>query len=342
MLVDYFGHDPDWNLFAKGAMLFAIGVLTVAAVIYTGGSCLPLVAASYAALATAGVITATMGAYEMGEAFTGENKLKETVGESFYENAKMASLTVISMGSAIISYGTSISVCFVAGTMIKTDEGNIPIEEIQIGDEVFAHNPQTGETELKSVVNTFVNEASELIHIIYENEEIICTKEHPFYSPAKGWVSASKLRAGDILVTLNGRYVVLEQVQHEILETPVKVYNFEVEDFHTYFVGNDDAVLVHNKCDRYQPPAGGGGPTASILKGNKTITFCHGGRHIEKIHLSMNQVNQIIANDVINRNVSVGYFDKILINIDGIDIQYHYYVRSEDLINIGTYYDIPK
>ena len=65
--------------------------------------------------------------------------------------------------------------------------------------------------------------------------------------PKLGWTSAIKLRAGDILVLLNGEYVVVEAVQHEILESPVKVYNFEVEDFHTYFVG-ESSVLVHNKC----------------------------------------------------------------------------------------------
>ena len=30
---------------------------------------------------------------------------------------------------------------------------------------------------------------------------------------------------------------------------PVKVYNFEVEDFHTYYVGSEDDVLVHNSCN---------------------------------------------------------------------------------------------
>ena len=46
---------------------------------------------------------------------------------------------------------------------------------------------------------------------------------------------------------LNGEKVVLELVQHEILETPVTTYNFEVADFHTYYVGTYN-VLVHNKC----------------------------------------------------------------------------------------------
>ncbi len=52
---------------------------------------------------------------------------------------------------------------------------------------------------------------------------------HPFYSPVKGWTSAVDLRAGDILVMLNGEYVVVEQVQHELLESPETTYNFEVE-----------------------------------------------------------------------------------------------------------------
>ena len=32
----------------------------------------------------------------------------------------------------------------------------------------------------------------------------------------------------------------------ELLDVPTKVYNFEVEDFHTYYVG-ENSVLVHNK-----------------------------------------------------------------------------------------------
>ena len=37
----------------------------------------------------------------------------------------------------------------------------------------------------------------------------------------------------------------LKTVRHEKLETPIQVYNFEVEDFHTYYVGSD-CILVHN------------------------------------------------------------------------------------------------
>ena len=56
------------------------------------------------------------------------------------------------------------------------------------------------------------------------------------------------MRAGDILVLVNGEYAVVEQVQHELLESPIKVYNFQVADYHTYYV-SDNSVLVHNSCN---------------------------------------------------------------------------------------------
>ena len=126
-----------------------------------------------------------------------------------------------------------------------------PIEEIRKGDWVWSVAPETGDPELKQVEDVFVNETDEIVHVRYGDTEIDATPNHPFYVAEKGWVSAVNLRAGDRLQLLNGEYVVVEQVQHEILESPIKVYNFEVQDNHTYYVGGDDddsAVLVHNKC----------------------------------------------------------------------------------------------
>jgi len=134
--------------------------------------------------------------------------------------------------------------------LIATAVGHIAIEAIEAGDWVWATNPETGETTLKPVVQTFVNQADELVHVTVNGETITCTNEHPFYSPVKGWIVACQLRAGDVLVMLNGERIVVEQVQHELLESPVTVYNFEVADFHTYYVG-EKTVLTHNKCSKY-------------------------------------------------------------------------------------------
>ena len=155
--------------------------------------------------------------------------------------------------SAVSSYDFYISsglgVCFIEGTLIATEDGQKAIEDIEVGDLVWATDTEIGETALKEVVRLFRNETNEWIHITVNGEKITCTPEHPFYSPVKGWTSAVDLRAGDILVMLNGEYIFVEQVQHELLESSEITYNFEVKDFHTYYAG-DTEVLVHNRCGK--------------------------------------------------------------------------------------------
>ena len=136
-------------------------------------------------------------------------------------------------------------VCFVAGTMVLTNLGNIAIETVRAGDRVWAENPETGEKALKSVVQTFINQTDELVRVFAGGDEIVATSEHPFYVEGEGWTASKQLRAGSLLIMQDGSRVPVMNVRHETLEKPETVYNFEVEDFHTYFVGKD-SVLVHN------------------------------------------------------------------------------------------------
>ena len=141
--------------------------------------------------------------------------------------------------------------CFIAGTAVLAEDGAVPIESIRTGDLVWAWDEESGDVALKKVVETYINKTDELIHVFVNGEKIVTTPTHPFYSPIKGWTDAVHLRAGDILQLVNGEYVVVEKIQHEILETPVTVYNFQVEDYHTYYVAN--GVLVHNSCAHQTP-----------------------------------------------------------------------------------------
>ena len=156
------------------------------------------------------------------------------------------------------------SYCFVAGTAVLTACGYVAIEDIAAGDMVYAWDEETGTVGIKEVVETYINETPELIHVFVGGEEIITTPSHPFYSPVKGWTDAVHLRAGDILVTVNGELVVVEKIQHEILESPITVYNFQVEGYHTYYVSGID-ILVHNSCNN---PGGRHGGQAHRAKVN--------------------------------------------------------------------------
>lgn len=87
-----------------------------------------------------------------------------------------------------------------------------------------------------------------LVHLTINGEEIVTTDNHPFYVQGRGFIEAGNLLIGDKLVSVNGEDLVIEEFFIEETAEPVDVYNFQVEDYHTYFVGNY-AVWVHNdKC----------------------------------------------------------------------------------------------
>ena len=137
--------------------------------------------------------------------------------------------------------------CFVAGTEIKTDEGYRNIEDIHAGDLVYAKNTETGEEGYKEVVRVFVKESDELIYLTVGDEEITTTPSHPFYVVDKGFVEAVELEIGDEVETADGERLFVTDIRYEYLDVPVTVYNFEVADWHTYYVSDED-VLVHNVC----------------------------------------------------------------------------------------------
>ena len=143
-----------------------------------------------------------------------------------------------------IKYDIETSQCFVAGTLVLTIDGNKPIEEIQAGDLVYSTDPETGESEYKEVVRAFRKESDVIIHIFVNGEEIETTPQHPFWVEDE-WVSAKDLREGDVLTLADGTTAFITKTYGEQLDEPVIVYNFEVQDFHTYYV-TDISILVHN------------------------------------------------------------------------------------------------
>lgn len=141
--------------------------------------------------------------------------------------------------------------CFVAGTKIKTEDGEKNIEDIEVGDRVYSYNPETGEEGYKTVKRTFIKESDEIVHVTITNADksesvtIDATPGHPFYVVGYGFKYASELKIGDKLRSVSGDIYDVTEIEVEHFAIPIKVYNFEVEDWHTYAV-SEVGIFVHN------------------------------------------------------------------------------------------------
>lgn len=134
--------------------------------------------------------------------------------------------------------------CFVAGTLVHTPNGIKAIETLQVGDLVFAFDEESGQKVVRRITETFINPTTTILKIIDTRGGVLeTTWNHPFYVTAGMWVKAKDLMVGDEFLTIDGKALQVASVQESIREE--KVYNLEVEDSHTYFVGQN-GVLVHN------------------------------------------------------------------------------------------------
>jgi len=136
-------------------------------------------------------------------------------------------------------------VCFVAGTKVSTPNGMMNIEDLKAGDMVYSYNEETKEIEEKEILTTFINEASIITTITFENgEQIENTIFHPYYVEGKGWKQTRDLNIGDKILTQDKKTVEIRKISTEKLNT-VKVYNLNVDGNHNYFVGAT-MLLTHN------------------------------------------------------------------------------------------------
>ena len=145
---------------------------------------------------------------------------------------------------------TSSGIGSIAPAWEGTKTGEIPIENLQVGDRVLSRNEfdPNGEVDEKIVEDVFVRSAP-ILNVVVRGRVIRTTSEHPFWVDGKGWTAAGELKAGDQLLGADKSKLPVESVSET--EDTETVYNFRVADWHTYFVGDkgwDFEIWVHNAC----------------------------------------------------------------------------------------------
>ncbi|MCU0683870.1 MAG: polymorphic toxin-type HINT domain-containing protein [Polyangiaceae bacterium] len=140
--------------------------------------------------------------------------------------------------------------CFTAGTLVLTPAGAVPIEQLRAGDEVLSPDQATGAISHYLISTAFERTVEALVDVELrgpdgQSEVIRSTPEHPYWSTLRGWVEAANLQPGETLQSASGQQLWARAVVP--LSAEAKVYNLEVAQAHTYFVGEHQA-LVHNDC----------------------------------------------------------------------------------------------
>lgn len=68
-----------------------------------------------------------------------------------------ASQAISALSKAASSRCSTPGQCFIAGTLVLTSVGNKKIEDIKVGNEVWAYDEESGERSLKKVTKLFKN-----------------------------------------------------------------------------------------------------------------------------------------------------------------------------------------
>jgi len=253
--------DPDWREVGKGALKAGVVIAGVAVVIATAPVSIPAAAVTGLAVVGTGLLI-----LETGQVITGK---KISIGRGGITVCQMDDKQRSEMlGEVIVGWATmglagvkgskgakapkvepveEGGLCFTENTPVLTEKGQKPIQQVKADDLVYSRNAETGESGLKKVKRAFVRETHTLVILEISGTKIETTPDHPFYVVGRGWTKAGWLKAGDVLTLYSGKQVRVSSVATKWLEKPVTVYNFEVEDWHSYFVSSEN-VLVHNNC----------------------------------------------------------------------------------------------
>ncbi len=134
------------------------------------------------------------------------------------------------------------------------------IEDVREGETVMAMDPATGRLRPKAVLHTFVRTANHLQLVTIEDsagqsQTLQTTDEHPFWSAdRKAWIVAEDLHPDERVLGPSGELQQIRDNRREEHPEGVTVYNFEVDDFHSYFVAGEVEnlpLLVHNASKQY-------------------------------------------------------------------------------------------
>jgi hypothetical protein len=143
----------------------------------------------------------------------------------------------------------------------------VPIEDVQLGEQVLATNPETGQTNPETVVATIVGHGDKtLVDITIHTDDgdgdgsatVTATDGHPFWAANRGpdgrWINAADLQPDDLLLAPDGSRVRVHAIA--VYGAVATVHNLTITNHHTYYITTADADLLVHNCGGDSPYVG--------------------------------------------------------------------------------------
>jgi hypothetical protein len=248
----------NWGMALLDVGFLALDVASIVAAPFTGGA-----SVAGATVAKAGIRQAVKAGVKQ----VAKKLSKEALEAAAKQTAEMLSkLSVKSLTRGRLC----VFACFPAGTPVATKNGLKNIEEIEMGDEVWAYDENINLEVLEEVLYVFNSESTTFFEIELTNGEIIVvTPDHEFWVEglvtneyrilnfnyhqndinndvlSKTWTKASELKPGNSLKAKNNFIYSIKSI-NVIVRNIEPVFNVCVSSNHNYFVGQSN-ILSHNK-----------------------------------------------------------------------------------------------
>ena len=144
----------------------------------------------------------------------------------------------------------AISNCFASFSgdteVLMADGTTKPIAEIEVGEHVWAVDPETGESGPRMVVGTWPHKDT-LLEFTVDGGSVTTTEDHHFWNETDNdWQETKHIDEGDYLLTADGDVIEAGKLDWSTAHH-ADAYDLTIDDIHTYFVQvGYDEVLVHN------------------------------------------------------------------------------------------------
>lgn len=234
-------NDPTghwgWGDILTATVVAVVAVAVVAAVVVAA----PVVVAAVAAVAATDVVASVAMA-------------AIAVAAAAPEIVTGATNAMASAAAAALAEGCGLS--FRAETPVATQKGEQAIGPLQVGEKVWAYNPQTKKMELEPIEKVWLDHDDDLVDLtsvatvknaqgkaITKKEVIHTNEKHPFLTKEKGFIPVSQLKPGMHVLEANGQYGLVDKLT--LIPGSMWMYNLTVAQDHTYVVGLDQWI-VHN------------------------------------------------------------------------------------------------